>query len=78
MQLVIEFIIPEFIEGSTCFKRHTVHHQELETIYAASGFSHSALTTAGHHMDIQTQRLQIQFRAPDDERCATRNMLSLQ
>jgi len=23
------------------------------------------------------QRLQIQFRAPDDERCATRNMLSL-
>jgi len=24
------------------------------------------------------QRLQIQFRAPDDERCATQNMLSLQ
>jgi hypothetical protein len=24
------------------------------------------------------QRLQIQFRAPDDERCAIRNMLSLQ
>jgi len=24
------------------------------------------------------QRLQIQFRAPDDERCAPRNMLSLQ
>jgi hypothetical protein len=24
------------------------------------------------------QRLQIQFRAPDDERCAARNMLSLQ
>jgi len=23
------------------------------------------------------QRLQIQFRAPDDERCAARNMLSL-
>jgi len=29
MQLVIEFIIPNFIEGSTCFKRHTAHHQEL-------------------------------------------------
>jgi hypothetical protein len=26
---VIEFIIPKFIEGSTCFKRHTAHHQEL-------------------------------------------------
>jgi hypothetical protein len=38
MQLVIEFIIPEFIEGSTCFERHTAHHQELQTVYAASGF----------------------------------------
>jgi hypothetical protein len=26
---VIEFIIPEFIEGCTCFERHTAHHQEL-------------------------------------------------
>jgi len=26
---VIEFIIPKFIEGSTCFERHTTHHQEL-------------------------------------------------
>jgi hypothetical protein len=29
MQLVIEFIIPKFIEGSTCFERHTARHQEL-------------------------------------------------
>jgi len=29
MQLVIEFIIPKFIVGSTCFERHTAHHQEL-------------------------------------------------
>jgi hypothetical protein len=27
--LVIEFIIPKFVEGSTCFERHTAHHQEL-------------------------------------------------
>jgi len=27
--LVIEFIIPPFIEGSTCFERHTAHHQKL-------------------------------------------------
>jgi hypothetical protein len=26
---VIEFIIPKFIEGSTCFEWHTAHHQEL-------------------------------------------------
>jgi hypothetical protein len=25
----VEFIIPTFIEGSTCFERHTAHHQEL-------------------------------------------------
>ena len=29
MQLVIEFIIPKFTEDSTCFERHTAHHQEL-------------------------------------------------
>jgi hypothetical protein len=26
---VKEFIIPKFFEGSTCFERHTAHHQEL-------------------------------------------------
>jgi len=25
----MEFIIPKFIEGSTCFERRTAHHQEL-------------------------------------------------
>jgi hypothetical protein len=34
---VIEFIILKFIEGSTCFERHTAHHQELQTVFAASG-----------------------------------------
>jgi len=65
---VIEFIIPKFIEGSTCFKRHTDHHQELQTVFAASGLythvvtghcpgrvetgSHPAWTMTGHHMAI--------------------------
>jgi len=31
---VIEFIIPKFIEGSTCFERHTAHHQELQTVFS--------------------------------------------
>jgi hypothetical protein len=26
---VVEFIIPNFFESSTCFERHTAHHQEL-------------------------------------------------
>jgi len=37
MQLVIEFIVPKFIEGSTCFDRQTAHHQEVKTVFAASG-----------------------------------------
>jgi len=36
MKLVTEYIIPKFIEGSTCFERHTAHHQELYTVFAAS------------------------------------------
>ena len=52
-------IIPKFIEGSTCFECHTAHHQELQTVFAASGlYTHvvtgrgQGLTTAGHHMGI--------------------------
>jgi hypothetical protein len=67
---VIEFIILKFIESSTCFERHTVHHQELQTVFAASGLYthvetgrftgwmgnyHPAGTTAGHHMGIETR-----------------------
>jgi len=81
---VIEFIIPEFTEGSTRFERHTAHHQELQTVFAASGL-YTHVVTGGcqgwvgrsPHGYIN-ERPQIQFRAPDDERCATRNMLSLQ
>jgi hypothetical protein len=34
--LATEFTIPKFIEGSTCFERHTAHHQELQTVFVAS------------------------------------------
>jgi hypothetical protein len=33
----MEFIIQKFIECSTRFERHTAHHQELQTVFAASG-----------------------------------------
>jgi hypothetical protein len=56
---VIEFIIPKFIEGPTCFERHTAHHQELQTVFAASDlYTHvvtgrcQAMATASHHMGI--------------------------
>ena len=70
MHLVIEFIIPKFIEGSTCFERHTAHHQELETVFAAFGlYTHVAISRCPGWVGT---------RSPDDEQNAARNMLSLQ
>jgi hypothetical protein len=33
------FVIPYFKLSSTCFGRHTAHHQEPKTSQAASGFA---------------------------------------
>jgi hypothetical protein len=87
---VIEFIIPKFFEGSACFERHTTHHQELQTVFAASGLYAHMVTSrcqgwVGNGFPLSlgnsrsshryiNQRLRIQFRAPDDEQCAARNM----
>ena len=35
-----KFIIPYFKRSSTCFGRHTAHHQEPKTAQAASGFAY--------------------------------------
>jgi hypothetical protein len=82
---VIEFIIPKFIEGSTCFELHTAHHQKLYTVSASSDlYTHvvtgrcQVLANGKSSHGYINQRMQIQFRAPDDERCAARNMLNLQ
>jgi hypothetical protein len=62
---VIEFIVPKFFKGSTCFERHTAHHQELQTVFVASGpLSLGNDRSPYGHIN---QRLQIQFGAPDDE-----------
>jgi len=84
----MEFIIPKFIEGSTCFQRHTAHHQELETVFSACGLYTHVVT--GRFFSIQPWQRPVTtcvykpeaantvYRAPDVERCAARNMLSLQ
>jgi hypothetical protein len=46
-------------------------------IYTCDDWPLSRLTPAGYQVYIN-QRLQIQFRAPDEERYATQNMLSIQ
>jgi len=40
MQQYQNFIIPYFKLSSTCFGRHTTHHQEPKTAQAASGFAY--------------------------------------
>jgi len=80
MQLVIEFIIQKLIESSTCFERHTAHHQELylqPLVYVPMWWPAVVKADNGRspHGYIN-QRMKIQFRAPDDERCAARNMLA--
>jgi hypothetical protein len=84
----------KFIEGSTCFERHTAHHQELQTVFAASGLYTHVVTGCcpgwvgtefppsldnGRSPHVYiNQRLQIEFGASDDERYAAQNILSLQ
>jgi len=60
-----------FINSSTCFERHTTHHQELKTVIATSGFTYvcgcwpQPATT-----DVcKTRGCNYSFWAPDDERC---------
>ena len=81
-----------FIWSSTCFGRHTAHHQELKTALAASGFAYvkgcwtcwgcwtltasSDLNKSNNLSHMQNQRLLVQFWAPDDGRRVARNMLS--
>jgi hypothetical protein len=47
-------------------------------VFAASGFSTHVVTGRCLGNGHKNQKLQTQFRASDDERCAAQNMLSLQ
>jgi len=70
---VSKFYYSIFIWSSTCFRRHTTHHQEPETALAASGFSYvegcwtcSWWTLSGTVSDIKAkvkQWLQLQDRS---------------
>jgi hypothetical protein len=48
---IIEFIIPKFFKGSTCFERQATHHQELQTVFAASGL-YAHMVTVRCHMGV--------------------------
>jgi hypothetical protein len=40
-------------EGSTCFERHTAHHQEPQTVFAASGLYTYAVTGRGSILTVK-------------------------
>jgi len=85
---VMEFIIRKFFEGSACLERHTASSSgalncicSLWFIFPYGDrpfFPPLSLGNGRSPYGHINQRLKIQFRAPDDERCAAWNMLSLQ
>ena len=66
---VVEFIIPVFLNCSTCFEWHAAHHQELKNM--AEPWQLPTTTNV-----CKTRDCNYSFWAPDDERCVARNMLS--
>jgi len=70
---VSKFYYSKFIWSSTCFGRHTAHHQEPKTALATSGFSYvegcwmcSWWTTSTNYTSnnlprMKNQRLPVQF-----------------
>jgi hypothetical protein len=73
---VVEFIIPKFIEGSTCFELHSSSSEALNCtcslwfIYPCSYQPLPSLDNGRSPREYINQMLQIQFRSPDDEQCA--------
>ena len=66
-----------FMWSSTCFGRHTAHHQGPKTALAASGFAYvEGCWTSNNPPPMQSQRLLVQFYSPDDGQCFARKMLS--
>ena len=67
---VIEFIISKFFKGSTCFKRHTAHHQELQTVFAASGL-YTHVVTGRCPVPTQTGQRPVTIRVYKPEAANT-------
>ena len=62
MQQCIDFYYSIFIWSSTCFGRHTAHHQEPKTALAASGFSYNQPHVQTTFYVCKTRGCQCSFR----------------
>jgi len=80
MQPYRKFIIPMFLNCSTCFERHNTHHKELKNCNCSLWFyirlwlswlsgNHSAMTTTNVR---KTRGCSYSFWAPDNEWCVSR------
>jgi len=82
----VEFIIPMFLNCSTCFGRHTTYHQKLKNCNCSLWFYIRFLLPAAAMAQpsqrpetksvCKTRSCNYSFWAPDDGRCGARNMLS--
>jgi len=83
---VVEFIIPMFLNCSTCFGRHIARHHELKNcncslwFYIRVWLPVAAMTQPSQRPATinvcKTRGCNYSFWAPDDGRCVARNMLS--
>jgi hypothetical protein len=56
MQQCIKIYYSAFIRSSTCYGRHTAHHQELKTALAASAFAYARgcwTLSASNNLNVQ-------------------------
>jgi len=82
---VVEFIIPMFLNCSTCFGRHTAHHQEVKECNCSLWFYIRFWLPVAAMAKLSQQRATTNvckttgcdytFWAPNDEQCVARNML---
>ena len=82
----VEFIIQVFLNCSTCFWRHTAHHQEFRNCNCslwfyirfwlpAAAMAQPSQRPATKNI-CKTRSCNYSFLTPDDGRCVARNMLS--
>jgi hypothetical protein len=77
MQHCTKIYYSMFVWSSTCFWRHTAHHQELKNCTSSLWFSiHERLLDIEVYnlSHMQNHRLRVQFWAPDNGQCVAQNM----
>jgi len=70
----MEFIIPQYINSSTCFERYVAHHQEPQLYLQLLVPTQTALRAVS--TSVCKPEAANTVKVPDDERHNARNMLN--